>query len=188
MLGDRHRRAFDVGDAADGIAREGVATLSVARRPAVAVVFEPAIEVVFLALDRQGKEFSGRVAHGDEQALLADENIRPRHPRRDEKPENNEGGAEKPDARLPKRKPDPAREHQHERERGDFRNMAHGARQRADFVRAPCHAFDAPAHRLQADPFEPNGIRTMASSAAGMTTMLQIGMAIMLASTAYCWL
>lgn len=32
----------------------------------------------------------------------------------------------------------------------------------------------------------PNGIRIMAPSAAGITMMLQIGMAIMFASTAYC--
>ena len=32
----------------------------------------------------------------------------------------------------------------------------------------------------------PNGINTNATSAAGMTMMLQIGMAIIFASTAYC--
>ena len=129
--------------------------------PVVAVVFEPAVEIVFRALRRQRRELAGWLAHRDERALLADQNVGARHPRRHDQSDENKAGSEQTHSRLPERQPDAAGEHQREGDRRDFAeyDRPRPAARRPRWRTTSCRRFPTPSASGRATS-SPNGINT----------------------------
>ena len=139
-----------------GVDRTGTmaACLRIARRPPVAVIFEPAFEIVLRSMRRKRRKLAQSIPHCDQRPLLRDEHVRSRHPGRRNEAKKDKARAKEPDARFPEHQPQPAGKHQREGDGRNFRQVSDRARKRADHSCAPGHPFDAPTHWLQRNPFE----------------------------------
>ena len=151
----RQRGAFDLRDASGSVTAKALGICCFFRGPCVAVIFEPALQLVFRLTGRQRRQRAILAAHRHQFTLARDQHIGPGQKWRGNQACEDKANADQTPTCLPQRQPHATHNHQHERQRWHGRQVSNGAWQHRHLVGAPAHGIDAPTHWDQANCLQP---------------------------------